>query len=135
MLFVSVKSADAEQVPKVLQVVEETKRIRYKAGNAESSSERNFDHGLPFFKGLDEEEGLHQYVLYDQKEPRKGPRIINLDDEKKNKYAPPKNLTVHLSKISMPELQPKAAGNEKQNTATTKSSSRKEEKKGWRQHL
>lgn len=32
MLFVSVKSAEAEQVPKVLQVVEETKRIRYKAG-------------------------------------------------------------------------------------------------------
>jgi hypothetical protein len=32
MLFVSLKSAEAEQVPKVLQVVEETKRIRYKAG-------------------------------------------------------------------------------------------------------
>lgn len=32
MLFISVKSAEAEQVPKVLQVVEETKRIRYKAG-------------------------------------------------------------------------------------------------------
>lgn len=32
MLFISVRSADAPQVPKVLQVVEETKRIRYKAG-------------------------------------------------------------------------------------------------------
>lgn len=32
MLFITVKSAEAEHVPKVLQVVEETKRIRYKAG-------------------------------------------------------------------------------------------------------
>ena len=32
MLFITVKSAGAEQVPKVLQVVEETKRIRHKAG-------------------------------------------------------------------------------------------------------
>jgi len=32
MLFITVKSAEAIQVPKVLQVVEETKRIRYKAG-------------------------------------------------------------------------------------------------------
>lgn len=63
--------------------------------------------------GLDEEEGLHQYVLYDQKEQKKGPRIINLDDDDKKKYAPPKNLTVHLGKVSMPELQPPktAAGN------------------------
>jgi len=109
MLFISVKSAEAEQVPKVLQVVEETKRIRYKAG-------------------LDEEEGLHQYVLYDQQEQKKGPRIINLDDKNKNKYAPPKNLTVHLSKISMPELQPKAQGNEKVNKRDSKV---KEDKKGW----
>ncbi|KAJ3493334.1 hypothetical protein NLJ89_g11041 [Agrocybe chaxingu] len=106
ILFISVKSAEAEQVPKVLQVVEETKRIRYKAG-------------------LSEEEQLHQYVLYDQQEQKKGPRIINLDDQPKNKYEPPKNLTVHLSKISMPELQPKAHGNDK----STKESKRKEEKK------
>jgi hypothetical protein len=33
MLFISVKSSAAEFVPKVLQIVEETKRIRYKAGN------------------------------------------------------------------------------------------------------
>lgn len=33
MLFITVKSAEAEHVPKVLQVVEETKRIRYKAGS------------------------------------------------------------------------------------------------------
>jgi hypothetical protein len=32
MLFITLKSAEAIQVPKVLQVVEETKRIRYKAG-------------------------------------------------------------------------------------------------------
>lgn len=32
MLFISIRSAAAEQVPKVLQVVEETKRLRHKAG-------------------------------------------------------------------------------------------------------
>lgn len=32
MLFVTVRSDLAEQVPKVLQVVEETKRIRHRAG-------------------------------------------------------------------------------------------------------
>ncbi|KAF8817519.1 hypothetical protein BYT27DRAFT_7247391 [Phlegmacium glaucopus] len=107
MLFITVKSAEAIQVPKVLQVVEETKRIRYKAG-------------------LSDEEELHQYVLYDTLEGRKGPRRINLDDDMKNKYAPPKNLTVHLSKISMPELQPKVQTNERQ-----KEVKKKDDKKGW----
>ncbi|KAJ7755750.1 hypothetical protein DFH07DRAFT_821706 [Mycena maculata] len=88
MLFVTILSAGADQVPKVLQVVEETKRIRHKAG-------------------LEEE--LHQYVLYDT-QVRKGPKRINLDDtdKTKNKYTPPESLTVHLSKIAMPELQPQA---------------------------
>ncbi|KAF7321450.1 hypothetical protein MKEN_00665500 [Mycena kentingensis (nom. inval.)] len=87
MLFITVVSEAAEHVPKVLQVVEEIKRIRHKAG-------------------VDEE--LHQYVLYDT-QPRKGPKRINLNDTPKDKYKPPESLTVHLSKISMPELQPKVA--------------------------
>lgn len=33
MLFITVKSAEATHVPKVLQVVEQTKRIRHKAGD------------------------------------------------------------------------------------------------------
>jgi len=107
MLFITLKSDEAIQVPKVLQVVEETKRIRYKAG-------------------LSEEAELHQYVLYDTREGKKGPRRINLDDDMKNKYAPPQNLTVHLSKISMPELQPKIQTNEKH-----KEDKKKEDKKGW----
>ncbi|KAF8992577.1 hypothetical protein BDZ89DRAFT_1086162 [Hymenopellis radicata] len=82
MLFVTVRSDSAEDVPKVLQTVEETKRIRHKAG-------------------LDND--LHQYVLHDTL-PSKGPRRINLDNEEK--YATPKSLVVHLSKIPMPELQP-----------------------------
>ncbi|KAL9713695.1 hypothetical protein Ac2012v2_003306 [Leucoagaricus gongylophorus] len=93
ILFVTVKSAEAKHVPKVLQVVEETKRIRHKTG-------------------LSEDEELHQYVLYDAKSERKGPRRINLDDDDKNKsktrYEPPNSLIIHMSKISMPELQPKA---------------------------
>lgn len=42
MLFITVKSAEAENVPKVLQVVEETKRIRYKAGMYYSNIKTRF---------------------------------------------------------------------------------------------
>jgi len=92
-------------------VVEQTKRIRHKAG-------------------LEEE--LHQYVLYDTQE-RKGPKRINLDDttdKSKNKYVPPENLTVHLSKIAMPELQPrvKSAPDDKPPVVETKKE-KKEQKK------
>jgi len=103
MLFVTLRSAAAEQVPKVLQVVEQTKRIRHKAG-------------------LESE--LHQYVLYDTAEKQKGAKRIVLDDSSatKSKYTPPNNLVVHLSKIEMPELQPKA-------NASDKSSKKRDEKK------
>lgn len=90
MLFISIQSAEAPQVPKVLQVVEETKRMRYKAGDSE----------------------LHQYVIHDtpKRIPQKGPRIIKLDDQpsksKARDYTPPDSLIVHLSKIDMPELRP-----------------------------
>lgn len=62
--------------------------------------------------GLSDESELHQYVLYDTVDSTqtKGPKRINLNDSEdkaKNKYRPPENLIVHLSKISMPELQPK----------------------------
>lgn len=92
MLFISIRSSDAPQAPKVLQVVEETKRIRHKAGDKD----------------------LYQYVLYDTVQiPRKGPKTINLDDNKdkaKGKdYTPPSNIVVHLSKIDMPELRPRSA--------------------------
>ncbi|EKM81872.1 hypothetical protein AGABI1DRAFT_36383 [Agaricus bisporus var. burnettii JB137-S8] len=96
MLFITVKSAENIHVPKVLQVVEEAKRIRHKAG-------------------LSEEEELHQYVLYDTRPRKKGPRRIKLDDDDKNKqaYVPPNSLTIHLSKIPMPELQPKVQPGDK----------------------
>ncbi|KAF7315274.1 hypothetical protein MIND_00041800 [Mycena indigotica] len=109
MLFITVQSDSSEHVPKVLQVVEETKRIRHKAG-------------------IDQE--LHQYVLHDT-QPRKGPRRINLDDMTEDKYKPPESLTVHLSKIPMPELQPKAKGTTDPKLPVTevKPESRKEQKK------
>jgi hypothetical protein len=91
MLFISVRSSAPEHVPKVLQVVEDTKRVRHKAG---------------------EEAELYQYVVYEASPLAKGPRRINLDDAKskgREKYEPPTSLTVHLSKISMPELQPKGS--------------------------
>lgn len=75
---------------------------------------------------MSEEEELHQYVLYDTIQ-KKGPKRINLDDDKnKNKYTPPNSLTIHLSKISMPELQPKASVYDK----PKKDSKKKEEKQG-----
>ena len=58
------------------------------------------------FLGLSESE-LHKYVVYDA-DAKKGPKRINLDDDKlNNKYEPPTSLAVHLSKIPIPELQPK----------------------------
>lgn len=53
-------------------------------------------------------------MLYDTQPKKKRPRRIRLDDDDKDKnkseirYEPPSSLTVHMSKISMPELQPKA---------------------------
>lgn len=87
MLFISVRSEAAEQVPKVLAVVEELKRMRHKAG-------------LP-------DDELHQYVVYDVKQPKR----INLDDPpagpSAQSYQPPDSLMIHLSKIDMPELKPR----------------------------
>ena len=62
---------------------------------------------------MDEEGELHQYVIYEQGKP-KGPKVIKLDDPKNKNaemenYAPPTSITVHLSKIDMPELKPRAA--------------------------
>ncbi|KAI0296565.1 hypothetical protein B0F90DRAFT_1811304 [Multifurca ochricompacta] len=85
MLFITVRSASPADVPKVLQVVEQVKRLRHKRG---TSSEE-----------------LHQYVVYDTQ--LAGPRRIKLDDPEPNTYTPPSSLTVHLSKISMPELSPR----------------------------
>ncbi|KAI0793634.1 hypothetical protein C8Q74DRAFT_1215186 [Fomes fomentarius] len=109
MLFVSIRSASAAQVPKVLRVVEETKRLRHKSG-------------------IEQDEELHQYVIYDtdKSTQRKGPRRINLDDpdpkkgagKDKEKYAPPSSLTVHLSKIDMPELRPRALANSRRPSET-----------------
>lgn len=71
--------------------------------------------------GLSDDDELHQYVVHDAT-PNKGPRRINLDDKAKDKYAPPESITIHLSKIPMPELQPKAISPE----ATVKESKSEE---------
>lgn len=66
--------------------------------------------------GVAESESLYQYVIYDAPtKPAKGPKRINLDDPPappgKKGYAPPKSLLIHLSKIDMPELQPRVDPN------------------------
>ncbi|KAI6046076.1 hypothetical protein EDC04DRAFT_1870881 [Pisolithus marmoratus] len=102
MLFISVRSAEASQVPKVLQVVEEAKRMQYKAVQIS-----------PTYLHCAGGPELHQYVLYDTQQgtPQKGPRVIKLDDEpaksRVKDYTPPSSLIVHLSKIDMPELRPR----------------------------
>ncbi|KAI0060235.1 hypothetical protein BV25DRAFT_1871265 [Artomyces pyxidatus] len=94
MLFITIRSASPAEVPKVLKVVEEVKRIRHK-------------------NGLSNATDLHQYVIYDNhaSSSAPGPRIIKLDDPPargNRDYRPPSSLTVHLSKIDMPELRPRA---------------------------
>ena len=98
---------------------------------------------------MDEEGELHQYVIYEQAK-LKGPKIINLDDPKgKNtemeNYTPPTDLTVHLSKIDMPELKPrttnqppgkniaKGKGKEKEKEKPAKKDKRKEDGKKQKQ--
>lgn len=93
MIYIILRPHSQEHVSKVVQVAEATKRFHYKSG------------------GHDEE--LFQYVTMEDAKPEKsGPKVINLDDGNKKKkekeYRPPQTLTVHLSKIPMPELQPKA---------------------------
>jgi len=57
MLFITVKSANPEQVPKVLQVVEETKRIRHKAG-AQDLGVLLYVVSLLFFSRVDRGNGV-----------------------------------------------------------------------------
>jgi hypothetical protein len=79
--------------------------------------------------GVASEEELFQYVVYDTpstSSSSKGPRVINLDDPsktRKDSYAPPDSLTVHLSKIPMPELQPNASTSSARSGAPSPSAS------------
>lgn len=66
--------------------------------------------------GLDQEgRGLFQYVIEDEdsgaSKAKTGRRVIQLDDapqETRRKYTPPQKIAIYLSKIELPELQPKA---------------------------
>ncbi|KAH7094037.1 hypothetical protein BKA62DRAFT_834410 [Auriculariales sp. MPI-PUGE-AT-0066] len=86
ILYIVLKSGGPDEVPKVMAVAEGVKRLRHKAGV---------------------EENLHFYPTYNEA-PVKGPKVIKLDDSPSAApYQPPMNLIIHLSKIPMPELQPK----------------------------
>ncbi|PVF99867.1 hypothetical protein CPB86DRAFT_783253 [Serendipita vermifera] len=92
MLYIVIRPQSSEHVAKVIQVAEATKRF--------------------YYKSVRHDEDLHQYVSMEDAQPvNTGPKVINLDDGGKKKgkpYIPPQTVTVHLSKIAMPELQPKA---------------------------
>ncbi|KAF8606033.1 hypothetical protein BDV93DRAFT_543190 [Ceratobasidium sp. AG-I] len=94
MMFIMIRALDSAQVQRVVQVAEETKRTRRRARY---------------------EEELHQYLRYEDEPEKapKGPKVIKLDvlpqkDTPIKGYSPPKTLTIHLSKIPMPELMPVA---------------------------
>jgi hypothetical protein len=98
LLFITLRSLTPSCVSKVVQVAEATKRLRHR-------------------NGYDDEE-LHQYIdmSFDEtaasgKGKGKAPRVINLDDRpsppSNTSYEPPNSLTIHISKIAMPELEPK----------------------------
>jgi hypothetical protein len=122
MLFITVRSASPADVPKVLQVVEHVKRLRHKRGNVHPI--RPSPLSVPTFLSCEPahpylfisaevttgnlSEELHQYVIYDA-QTSVGLHRIKLDDPP-NAYTPPSSLTVHLSKIPMPELRPHPHG-------------------------
>lgn len=96
MLFITLHSSSPSTVPKVLHVVEQVKRLRHQSG---------LDQG---------DDALYHYVLDESQITRKGkkaPRVINLDDtnpkDKMKNYKPPSSISIHLSKIPMPELEPR----------------------------
>jgi hypothetical protein len=117
MLFITVRSASPADVPKVLQVVEHVKRLRHKRGEL-TMTIPSVSRFTPFLtprltsriisaevnSGKLSEE-LHQYVIYDNKSSV-GLQRIKLDGPPAKTYTPPSSLTVHLSKIPMPELRP-----------------------------
>ena len=108
MLFITVRSASPADVARVLQVVEQVTRLRHKRGtclvlSSPCPSRRSRVVSPEVNAGARREE-LHQYVVYET-QPR-GPLRIKLDDPPANAYTPPSSLTVHLSKIPMPELRP-----------------------------
>jgi len=118
ILFIVIRSSSPEVVPRVVQIAQETKRLRHRAD--------------------EDDEELYQYVSYDQEKDnqntkKKTKRVIKLDDvpepSGRKEYVPTHSLcsvarafnqswcirpsykpltvlTIHLSKIAMPELAP-----------------------------
>lgn len=65
-MFIVIRSGSPDVVQRVVQIAQETKRLRHRAS--------------------DEEEDLHQYVTYDEEKPstkstKKPKRVIKLDDK------------------------------------------------------
>lgn len=90
---------------------------------------------MSFGLGLADDQELHQYVLYDAAPIQKGPKRINLNDgldkdkaKTDSKYSPPTSLTIHLSKIDMPELQPRANPSTVANTKPNNSGNKGDKK-------
>ncbi|GJJ11351.1 hypothetical protein Clacol_005583 [Clathrus columnatus] len=128
LLYITLRSQSAGNVSKVVQVAEATKRLWYKTS------------------GYDEE--LFQYIdttLNDNdsgNKKGKGLRVIKLDDPPVastsahpiTPYEPPSSLTIHLSKISMPELEPRRGKNHPKSVKKEPSPERKRHR-GHKHHV
>ncbi|KAF8478252.1 hypothetical protein JB92DRAFT_3048096 [Gautieria morchelliformis] len=105
LLFITLRSLAPSCVSKVVQVAEATKRQQYKDSGYDDDQELHQYVGMSF----DEDAGKGKGKGKDK--GKKGPRVINLDDNptapRTPLYQPPNTLTIHLSKIAMPELEPK----------------------------
>ncbi|KAJ9121061.1 hypothetical protein QFC24_005042 [Naganishia onofrii] len=127
LLFVILRSASPQAVRKVIEVADGAKRARHRLG-------------------LDQEgRGLFQYVMESegvakQDTPNngfKGPRVIKLDDspgpQQERSYIPPQNVTIYLSKIELPDLQPK--GNSTNASASSAINGKSAAAPSWRPAL
>jgi hypothetical protein len=89
VLLITLRSLAPSCVSKMVQVAEATKRRQYK----------------------DDDQELHQYVGMSFDEDAGKGKDINLDDNptapRETAYQPPNTHSIHLSKIPMPELEPK----------------------------
>jgi hypothetical protein len=110
VLPITIRSSTAADVLKVLYVVEQTKIIRHKVSQSYPFMNNYILSTFLHAAGVSDNEELFQYVVYDQEKSNGPKQRINLDDENHKStgiYTPPTSITIHLSKIDIPELRPR----------------------------
>ncbi|KAH8086423.1 hypothetical protein HD553DRAFT_217070 [Filobasidium floriforme] len=118
VLFIIIKTRQAEAAQKAVEVADATKRARHRAGLDQDSR------------------GLYQYVVEEEVKsaPRvasgqQGPRVIDLNDAPKSEpkrsdtkaWRPPPNISIYLSKIELPDLHPGRLAAQKSSSSARRS--------------